>query len=801
LCCSTVLAAPGTISPAAAQQNKAAIGTEEIIVTARKRQESVLNVPVVVTAISQQQIERTQITDLYTLSSRVPNLMLANQSGVIGPGVTLRGVGSTATNPTIDQSISLNVDGLQLSQGFAYHAAMFDVGQVEVMRGPQALFYGKNSPAGVISLRSADPTSKTELIIKTGYETVTEEKYVETILSGQLSDALKARLAVHYSDNNGYFRNYANPVPGFGVKAPTSPNVGAEERWIVRGTVLFAPSDVYDARLKMNYVHDFQNNGGGDSQYTFCPGGTRSFTGLPVFDNKEDCKLDRNIYVSWPDRTGYASLRNNGVPFIKSHTEFGTLEQNLHLGDLTLTSVTGLYAYHHQTIVSGAATSGISPFFADNDFFNRQFTEEVRLASAYKDKPINFMLGGFYQDGRMVNTPRLYGDTAIPGVPLPATLRNSVHTIDIESISAFGQVMWDITDQIELSGGARWTHEKRDHTQTNINTIGVPPGPVLAPDPHIKSDNLSPEVTLTYKPNQDLTIFGSYKQGFKSGSFNTVTFIPAGTALSFGDEKVEGGELGIKTRSADRRLNVNLAAYWYKYSGLQVGSIEVTSSGVLALRTINAASAITKGIELDATYAPENVEGLTLRGAVAYDRARYKDFTNAPCGNNQTIAQGCNRLLNTTTGLYNAQDLSGKPLARAPSWTLNGGFDYETPIGASDLTLTLGADVNYVSSQLSNFLGIAGFTQPAFAKVNMNIGLKGPNDKWEASLAINNATNKYTAEYCANSNANGALIFGGQVAGGVTGGPAGDDYAACFPDRGREIWFRVTLRPLEFFKD
>jgi iron complex outermembrane receptor protein len=776
-----------------------ALVTEEIIVSARKRQETVFRVPVVVTAIGQQALEKAQVHDLYSLSPQVPSLFIGTQTGVIGPGVTLRGVGSTATNPTIDQSISLNVDGLQLSQGFAYLAAMFDVGQVEVLRGPQALFYGKNSPAGVVSLRSADPTDKTEVILRTGYEAVAVERFGEAVLSGPVSDTLKLRLGVRYSDSDGYFQNLATAPVGYGVRSPTTKDVGGVRSWVVRGTALFRPSDAYDARLKMNYVNDFQNNGGGDSQYTYCPGGLISFTGLPVFDPKEDCTLNRNLYVSWADRSGYPMLRNDGVPFMKSHSEFGTLEQNLHFGDLTVTSVTGLYVYHHQALVSGAATSGVSPFFADNDFFNRQFTQETRLTSNFADRPVNFMVGSFYQDGRMKNVPRLYGDIAIPGLPLPPILRYSIHTVDIESVSAFGQVLWDMTDHVEFSAGARWTHETRDHTQTNVSTPNVPPGPVIAPDPHLKSDNVSPEVTISYRPSANVTFFGSYKQGFKSGSFNTVTYIPAGTPLSFGDEKVAGGEAGIKARLLDRRLNLNVAAYRYHYSGLQVGSIEITPSGVLALRTINAASANTTGVEVDSVYAPPTMEGLILRAGVSYNHARYDSFANAPCGNNQTISQGCNRLIDPVTGRFNAQDLSGKRLARAPEWSLNGGFDYEVPVGR-DLAVSVGGSVTYVSAYLSNFLGIPGFTQRAYAKANLNVALKGPNEAWELALIGKNITDMVTAGYCANSNGNGALILGGQVSGAAQGGPAGDDYAACFGDRGREVWLRLTVRPLELMQ-
>src|SRR5439155_15098751 len=125
---------------------------EEIIVTARKRQESILKVPVVMTAVTQQQLEAYSTHDLFTVANRVPGLLVGTSLAGNGLQVSMRGIGTTANNATVDNSISLNVDGLQLSQGLAYTLGMFDLGQVEVLKGPQALFYGKNSPAGVISL-------------------------------------------------------------------------------------------------------------------------------------------------------------------------------------------------------------------------------------------------------------------------------------------------------------------------------------------------------------------------------------------------------------------------------------------------------------------------------------------------------------------------------------------------------------------------------------------------------------------------------------------------------------------------
>jgi iron complex outermembrane receptor protein len=782
------------VSPGQAQERPAASGAGvlgEIIVTARKRQESILKVPVVETVLSEQALDRAQVDDFYTLSAHVPGLVVGNQGGVIGPGVTLRGVGVTAVNPTVDQSVSINVDGLQLSQGYAFNAATFDIGQVEVLRGPQSLFYGKNSPAGVISLRTADPTSTPEVVLRAGYEGVAQEKLVEAILSGPVSDTVKLRFAGHYSDNNGYFRNRDTAPVGFGVRTPTTKRYGAETNWVLRGTALFTPSTAYDARLKVNYTHDMLNFGGGNTQLANCPGGLVSFTGLPVFDPNEDCRLNRDFYVSWPDRTGFPLVRHDGVPYVRNESEFGTLEQNVHFDRLTLTSLTGFYSFHQAAMQSGSDTGGLTPFYADNDFKNRQLTQELRLTSDFKG-PLNFMVGGFYQDGRMVNHPRIYGNAAIG---FPVVLQQVVHDIDIKSVSAFGQLIWNVTDKVELSGGARITHEKRTHTQFNLGTLGVPVGFTTILDPRISSTNTSPDVALTYRPTDDLTLFTSYREGFKSGSFNSVVFYDPTTPTSFGDESVKNIEIGLKARLLDRRMNLNLAVYHARYSGLQVGSIEVTTSGVIALNTLNAASAKSDGVDFDVSYSPAEVEGLTLRAAINYNRARYGRFDNAPCGGNQTIAQGCNQLFSATDNSFHAQDLTGRPLARAPKWSANSGFDYEAPVGR-EMRVAVAADVAYTSRYYTNIISLPGFVQKGFAKANASVALKGPDDGWELALIANNITDKITSGFCANSNANGALAFGGQITGQATGGPAGSDYAACSPARGREIWVRVTVRPM-----
>lgn len=213
--------------------------------------------------------------------------------------------------------------------------------------------------------------------------------------------------------------------------------------------------------------------------------------------------------------------------------------------------------------------------------------------------------------------------------------------------------------------------------------------------------------------------------------------------------------------------------------------------------TLNAASANVYGIDFDASYAPPSVAGLSLHGAVNWNRSRYDKFDTAPCGNGQTIAQGCDLLFGPNPlapgGFsFHAQDLSGRPLVRAPEWTLNFGFDYERPVG-QDLTLAIGSRTAYTSKSSMNLLDQPGFFQKDYVKTNANIALRGANDRWEVAAIGNNLTNKLTSGNCVNAPFRNSL-FGGQVYGQATQGVLGDDYAQCNIDRGRELWLRLTLR-------
>lgn len=806
----------------AAPQDRAYVDNGDIIVTARKRQESILEVPVVVTAISEAKLTSTGITNVTELPKLVPGLVIGGSLLSIGPQVTIRGVGTSSLDPGVDQSVSLNIDGLSLGQGLAFGSAMFDVAQVEVLKGPQALFYGKSSPGGVISIRTADPSDEVELIARASYEFEAREKRGELIYSGPLSDTVRGRVGLLYSNADGYFKNRAVAEPGTGAQTPPNSRNPQPRNLVARGTLLWDPSDDVTVRVKFTHAYDRQVNAElkqladcfGREGIAFSP-----FPPVPPvpFIGNDNCRYDRVANTVFLDPAAFPGVPNDGVPFLSNKQNFGTLELNWDIApEISLTSTTAYYKLNSRSMVNPTLTTAAGPTFAVTNRFSReQFTQEFRLNSDFEG-PLNFTAGAFYEDGKMRdrvafirNQAYFWISPAVLGVDVLNDDRESV--VDIETYSLFGQLRYEITDQLELAGGVRWTDESRRLSvfdfQRNLDLSPFLPRPVVG------SKTWSPEATITYTPTEDLTVFASYKKGYKSGSFSVA--VPAGPIFnaagqivgaedkSFDDERVKGYEIGIKSRLLDRQLLANVAFYDYRYNGLQVGANEPSVGGVPVIRTVNAGSSRTYGVDFDMSFRPQGIEGLSLNGSVNWNKAKYRELTTIPCYYNQTIAAGCNLtplIPGSNSPPYLTQSLSGTPMIRAPEWAVNFGFDYEMPV-ASGLKLML-SNNNQYSSKYVTFpaTGLPNNAnyQSSFFRVDATIGIKAEDDSWEVALIGKNITDKLTASNCSVSNVAGSIFlpFGGDATGTAAQGSGGLPQKLCFADGpGRQVQLRVTFRP------
>jgi iron complex outermembrane receptor protein len=759
---------PADSEPRSSSRN---LGSDDIIVTARKRDETLISVPVVVTAVSGTQLAARGITNIDGLARVTPQLLAGNQGGAVqGGNITIRGVSGPDQNPFGDQAVSFNIDGVQVAKATVRRMSDFDIGQIEVLKGPQALFFGKNSPAGIISIRTADPTPALEGKVSAGYEFNARQVRTEGYISGPVSDTLGFRIAGVYSDMKGDVKDL---TPADSPYAPENSRNPTYKDWALRGTLKWEPSDSFDAKLKVSYGELRGDGPSSGTAFTSCPQGFR-FSGSGIDQCKTSDGANSNAgygtFIAGIDGT-LNLFRPDGDNFNKQDQLLSGLEMNWKLSDaVTLTSVTGYYKvsvdqcqnYENDPVV-------LLP--SCNVYDNKEFSQELRFSTDY-DGPINITGGLYFSDVRTGTGSITYlfggagsilnpADPTFYGSPTnPALVNNYFLKQSGKAYSAYAQISYKPVDKVEINVGGRYSHEKKKLTSVRFTpglSDGAFTGSYLLDDTILdagaevsdiilpranRSDNwndFSPEVTVSYRPDQHLTVFGSYKHGFLSGGYNagSVSFgIPAGCtaaapenclSLSYDPQTIKGFEGGVKAELFDNTLRTNLSAYIYKINDQQVSNVVNTTNTIS-----NAGGAKVKGVEFDVNYRTP-LDGLSVNGAASYNKGKYTSYPNAPCYGGQTVAQGCNGL---------TQDLGGTELIRAPKWNLSGGFNFETPVGES-MKFGLTGNVSYVSSYLTDSSSAPNGRQPSYTLLDATARIAGAEDRWELALIGRNLTDKY----------------------------------------------------------
>ena len=736
--------------------------SEEIVVSARKRDETALSVPVVLTAVGQKELARTAINNLDGIARIVPQLLIGQADGSVQGGtITLRGFPGGDANPFADQAVSFNIDGAQVARGSVQRMAQMDISQVEVLKGPQALFFGKNSPAGIVVVHTADPTPAFETGASVSYEVYADEVRTDGYLSGPITDSLGMRLALYGSKMRGWEDNLG---PSTGLGASSRDPLPHDTEYAGRLTLKYDPHGRFNARLKLAYNHLKTAGIGEYSQYFNCP------LGAPQLGGPNDCKADDKIVRadSGPNVGVLDGGFRDGAPYLEQEQVLGSLEMNLNLTDtLKVTSVSSLYYVDLKLADNFTLTPTVATALPGYQSFDaNEFSQELRLASSFAT-PVNFMIGGYYQKSRLLNFGDTFLNAATPFRILPTKQSRQIG----DAYSLFGQVNWKIIETVELSGGGRYSHERKEF-DADIDDV-----PLLPQRPERSWRNFSPEVTLAWRPSSDFTLFGAYKRGFLSGGYNAGSTVPSPTTdLSFDQETVKGFEVGAKARLFDGAVRTNLAYYDYKIDGLQVTTLEGITQTVH-----NAGKSSIRGVEFDADWRTP-VEGLSLRGAASYNRARYDVFT-VSCYTGQTIALGCTR--DPIAGVFTAQSLAGAQIVRAPDWTGSGGFNFERPI-STGLLIGLSANASYTSGFFTDTTNKPASRQDGYVLVDSSLRLFTDTNGWEAALIGRNLTNKY---YVLRSVDMPLTGFGTGTASPALGADTSGAVS-----RGREVMFRVTFR-------
>ena len=761
LAASPALAADEAAAPpqsGASAETPAASGVEDIIVTARRRSESVQSIPVSVQAISAATVQARDLTSLEKIAAATSQFTVARASNGAGAQLTLRGIGSNATSIGIEQSVAIVVDSVYYGQGRVINEGFFDLARVEILKGPQALFYGKNATAGVISLTTADPGKDREIMARVGYEANARQLYGEVVYSTPLSDDWGLRLAVRGSRMfGGWYRNAAasqtyttfNTANGFAPSTLTASasaaNQPQERELIGRATLKYDGGGGLTATLKASGSWNDTIGNGWNYSAVRCPTGVTAIN--PAYKCDGGFKIYQNNFpLEIAKVTPFARQNGDLYNTYKSWQVTGTL--NYDMQNLTLNSVTN-YNWNNNKFGCDCDFLG-GPVWATENASYHAFSQELRALTKF-ETPVNVMFGGLYQ-----KTKRTFFQTVLfagsENSAAPAGMRYVSYAKDSatdgETWSAYGQLIWKIAPTLEATGGVRYTHETKDSffTQPYVNpglTFLFRPQSA-AQDGTLFGDQTfndwSPDVTLSWKPTSDIMVYGAYKTAYKSGGFSNsainsslVTNNPSAD-LAFNPERGRGFEAGIKTTLFERQLRANLTLYSYKFTDLQ---IDFFNSQVFAYVTYNAGAARSKGVELELEYAPRAVPGLSIHGSLNYNRARYIDFI-APCWSGQSIAAGCSLRVNG----IERQDLSGVPTSAAPEWTSTAGVSYETDIG-SNLKFGGNIDARTSSSYLGSSFGDPFTRQGAYAVVDAGIRIWAQNDRWQLAVIGKNLGNKF----------------------------------------------------------
>jgi len=730
--------APTSPGPAAAADQATA---GEIIVTAQRRSQRLQDVPVAVSVVDGAQILQQNLNSLEDVAARLPDVKIT--TGSLVNQINIRGVGS-GQNAGFEQSVATFVDGVYRSRSMSARAALFDIAQIEVLKGPQTTFFGANAIAGALNISSRKPGSTFGYNASALYAFEDGEYNLEAGLDLPVSDQLALRVAGRLSGMDGYIHNrYLNE---------DGPHERSQQ---ARISARWQPSSEIRSDLRVDYFRSHVNNaysfvlescpvaapiaeGAGKSCGTYLAGGGKPYSGL-----------------------GYESVSPPNFSNIKFWE--GAWTNSIDVGPGSLSAITGYLDQKVDSLTQpiplplpGAVggTQGL-PVYLGERF--HQFSQELRFQSR-AGGTFEYMLGGYYADSHLYNY-NYVGFFFLPfGAFSPLGTTNATTQVtgsprlteDDRTLSAFASLTVRPVDHLRVNIGARYSniHKKAVRDTTMGTSVGAVPATympfptatmnffaaVLGADlgqfanPSRTDDKFMPSVGVQYDVARDVMLYGTFSKGFKAGGYSA-----ASLANSFQPETVNAYELGLKSRFLDRRLTLNAALFRSDYSNLQESTIIISSAGTIISLVQNAAKSRSQGVELGISFRASPM--LTLSTDLAYLDSKYTSYPDGPC---------------TVLGNYQSstcrQDLSGKRRPYAPAWSGNVAANFSIPLSGS-YTLHFDPVIYFSSKFFESATADPLLTQKGYVKVDAHLGV-GPSDgQWQVSVVAKNIFNKATAGF------------------------------------------------------
>ena len=748
---------------------------EEIVVTAQKREQGANDVGITMNAFTGAQLKDMGFTTAEDMALMTPGLTVNETAATGVPLYTIRGVGYQDYSTGASSTVGLYFDEVAIPYTVMSRGLMFDVERVEVLKGPQGDLYGRNTTAGQINFVSRKPTDDFQAGVTAGigsYSTFDLEGYV----SGALSDTARARVAVRTVQSG----------EGWQKSATRNDELGELDTMAIRALFDFDLGDNGSLMLNLHYVDDQSENRAntayngtlvGLSEFSnpyqplneyLLPGGEFEGETPPWYSTGNNEIADwTNSYTS--EQTGRTfDLR----PQRDNQLAGASATINWDLGNVTLTSITAFDQFDR--VESNDWDGG---FFNDSSNINTTdlsvFSQELRFTGG--DDELNWIVGAYYSTDEMDEyyhyfmSDSVFGYGSIPwGVdlfaPTPILELDTKYVQETDSMAAFGHVEWRFTDDWRLTVGARYTSEERDWSGCTFiaddgtlaaflnaqfgATLGVGDCGTIDDDPNsptyifaliggpdindafhvftdtVKTNRWMGKVTLDYAVNDDVLVYGTVSNGFKSGGFNGANSNTTLQLQPIREEVLTAYELGIKATLADGSMQLNAATFFYDYEDKQEQDAAVAFVGNISGLTNVPKSEIT-GAELDMQWAP--AEGWNVHLGVAVLDAEITEW------------MAVDREESSWPTVVRV-DVSGRKLAMSPDLQYSTLISKEWDIGGGKL-LDAAIDYSYTDSTTGG--SQASDATASYGVANARVGYGSNDGKWRVLLWGRNITDEY----------------------------------------------------------
>ena len=744
-----VSAALTCLATAAAQESQV---LDEIVVTAQRQSESLQSVPIAVTAVTGDTLQERGLNDVKELALQTPGLNIKSDFGIANPNIYIRGVGIGDFNANVTNAVGVYIDEVYIASPAAQLFQFYDAEQVEILRGPQGTLFGRNTTAGAINFSSRGPTDELSIDLFSEFGNYDYRKLEGGIGGPVIQDVLNVRVSGIAVDRDGTLENRID-----------GRDLNDQDRWAARGQAELMPAEGITILASVF---------GGKADNSALQAQHRGLLDPVTFAPCAPERLGRGECV---DAVGYADT--DGDPFAGAYNGEsretvdlfgGTLRGTFDVGDYELSSVTGYVETERFTIFDGdqGPVNFLVPIHAaDSD----QVSQELRLASP-TDGRFRWLAGAFYfeEDLRFDGSFDLFrnfrpailaaatdlglesqfpgGFNPLGGPDLAAQLGNPIFNFpaqvteygydqSVESWAVFGQAYFDLTDDLTLTGGLRYSEEDRqfDYLSTTGVELGVPVATLVETSDtlgnnEVAFDDLSYRAAIEWQATDDVFAYASVSEAAKSGGFNgALTFFQT-QAVPFDDETLTAYEVGVKTESFGSRVRFNAAAFYYDYDDLQV-YVLASTGGIPQQVLTNAAKAEVYGAEFELLAEP--IDGLTLSGGLSLLQSGIEEFE-----------------LEDGLGIPVGTDLTGNDLAYTPDVALTGAVAYERPL-ARGVTLALGADLSYQSETNADVRNLERTEVDPYTLIGARAALRWDDDRWEAAIWGRNVTDEEYITYVA----------------------------------------------------